>query len=424
MRDLLQAGAAFARTRWTTRQGLQREKFLQWQSRQVTRWLASSLPGVAFYGNNRPAQLQDLPIVDKALLMARFEQFNRGRITAEAGWRAFTEGCDIDGVSIGASTGTSGNRSLYAITRAERYRWLGTILAKTLPSILTRPERVAVLLPQSSSLYDAANRTRRIALAFFDLTRGTEQWQAELEAFAPTTIVAPPRVLRHLAEKSARLSPAKIYSGAETLDPMDRAVIEAYFNLSLGQIYMASEGLFATSCAHGKLHLAEDTTLFEFEPAGEGLVSPLITSFQRHYQIMARYRMNDLLRLSSAPCPCGSPLQAVDEVVGRMDDTFEFHHDGQVVLITPDILRNAVLDGAREITDFRIIRLGELQIELRLHPSLCETSARQAMAALAGAFSRRGLTPAITLIRDDMAYRTDRKLRRVENRFISKRADP
>ena len=115
---------------------------------------------------------------------------------------------------------------------------------------------------------------------------------------------------------------------------------------------MATEGLFAVSCREGRLHLAEDSIHFEFEPAGGGLVTPLITAFRRRTQIMARYQMNDLLRLSETPCRCGSPLRAVDEVVGRMDDVFRLPSAQGDILVTPDTVRNAVLKVDRRIDDF------------------------------------------------------------------------
>ncbi|TGU70391.1 CoF synthetase, partial [Mesorhizobium sp. M1C.F.Ca.ET.144.01.1.1] len=130
------------------------------------------------------------------------------------------------------------------------------------------------------------------------------------------------KMLRHLAAENFRLRPKRVFSASETLDPVDRPVIESFFRLPLDQIYMATEGLFAVTCRKGGLHLAEDSVFFEFEPAGEGLVTPLVTAFRRRTQIMARYRMNDLLRLSGQPCGCGSPLRCVDEIVGRIDDVF------------------------------------------------------------------------------------------------------
>lgn len=161
-----------------------------------------------------------------------------------------------------------------------------------------RTGRVAILLPQLSALYSGANRMPGIRLAFFDLRDGAKQWLTRLESLAPTTMVAPSRVLRHLAEY-ARLTPLHLCRG-ETLDPAERQVIKAWFGMPLGRIHMATEGLFAVACRHGRLHLAEDANYIEFEPVGDGLVSRLITSFQLWFQSVARYRMIGLLRLRVA----------------------------------------------------------------------------------------------------------------------------
>ena len=413
----LQIAAAFAQTLWTCRAGRPRADFERWQARALKQWLDRDLPAVDFY-RDAPRRLDALPVIDKAVLMGDFAAFNRGRITAEQGWQAFETTGRLGNISIGASTGTSGNRALYAITPAEQHRWLGTMLAKALPRFLLQPERVAVVLPQNSALYEGANRSRLLKLGFFDLRQGAERWLGALESFAPTTIVAPPRVLRHLAENAKGLAPRRLFSGAETLDPVDRAVTEARFRLPLGQIYMATEGLFAVSCPHGRLHLAEDANVFEFEPVEGGLVSPLVTSFRRRFQILARYRMNDLLRLSQSPGPGGSPLQTVDEIVGRMDDVFVFERpDGARLLVTPDVMRNAVLDAARAITDFRILREGRDEIALVLQPGLPATDAEAARQALVRVFAQRGLVPQIRTRREAMVLDPHRKLRRVECRF-------
>lgn len=404
----LQAVAAYIGALRVSR--MSRRRFELWQGRCVRRWLDGDLRQVAFYAQAKP-QLSALPIIDKALVMSRFEDFNLGRISAAEGWRALAEDGRIKDITIGASTGTSGNRMLYAVTQGERYRWLGTMLAKAMPGFFLRSERVAVILPQDSALYDGANRAARMQLRFFDLREGPETWSERLTAFDPTTIIAPPRVLRHLAETGLALSPRRLFAGGETLDPVDRTVIEAHFALPLGQIYMATEGLFAVSCAHGSLHLAEDANYFEFEPVGDGLVSPLVTGFRRSFQVMARYRMNDLLRLSDQPCGCGSPLRVVSEVVGRADDAFAFGP----VLVTPDVLRNAILNAARQIDDFRLRRDGALTVTLVLTPNLPQVAADAACAALHEVFAGRGLTVEIVLHRAPMALDKDRKLRRIEN---------
>jgi putative adenylate-forming enzyme len=404
----LEVPVSYAQTRWLSRRGLSRAGFEAAQHKALRRWLDRDLPQVAAY-DVAPKQLQDLPILDKARLMADFARYNRSALGAEDVRQALGVG-RVGHLTVGASTGTSGNRGYFVITEAERYRWLGAILAKAMAGIAGWTQHVAILLPQETRLYGAARSVPGLALRFFPLAQGMDAWRDGLEAFAPTVLVAPPRVLRQLAEARVRLSPRRIFSAAETLDPVDRPIIEAGFGLPLGQIYMATEGLLAVTCAAGRLHLAEESVFFEFESVGEGLVSPMITSFRRQEQIMARYRMNDLLRLSGRPCPCGAPQRVVEAVVGRMDDCFRIA--GQ--MITPDIPRNAVVAADPRITDFRIVQRRDYGIDLILPPDLPEEAAFAALHGLQTALTRRSAAAVVTLRREPLKPDPSRKLRRVE----------
>lgn len=413
---MAEALTSYLRTLRLQRPGLGRARFEAAQARALDRWLVRDLPRVAAY-RAVPRHLTDLPITDKAMLMADFAAYNVAGITAGAARAALQRDCRIGDLTVGASTGTSGNRGLFVISEAERFRWLGSLLAKALADRLHRPQRIAIVLPQDTRLYHSARRLRWLNLRFFDLTQGPEAWRAGLEAFAPTVIVAPPRVLRHFAEARFALRPARVFSAAETLDPVDRQVIEGAFGLRLDQIYMATEGLLAVTCRHGGLHLAEDSVFFEFEPVEGGLVSPLITSFRRQTQIMARYRMNDLLRLAPCPCPCGSPLRHVTEVAGRADDCFRLPVPGGEVMLTPDILRNAVVRADPAIDDFRLIQTAPAVLELILPPALPEASAGAARDAVAALLAARGADARVVLKRGALALDPARKLRRVECRL-------
>ncbi|OHV60044.1 CoF synthetase [Mesorhizobium sp. LCM 4577] len=414
MNGLAEAAGSFALTRWVSRKS--RADFERWQAAAMRRFLDRDLPRAPFYGN-APTRLTDLPVTDKALLMGCFDEFNVHSLTAAEAWEALARGGRAGALTVGASTGTSGNRGLFVISEAEKYRWLGAILAKAAPDLVWRGMRVAVILPQNAGLYDSARKSRLIKLAFFDLTLGPESWRGALEAFDPTVIIAPPKMLRHFAAENVRLRPRRVFSAAETLDPVDRPVIEDFFRLPLDQIYMATEGLFAVTCRQGGLHLAEDSVFFEFEPAGEGLVTPLVTAFRRQIQIMARYRMNDLLRLSKEPCRCGSPLRCVDEIVGRMDDVFRLTSPDGPILVTPDVLRNAVLKADRRIDDFRLIQTGPDTVELRLPPTLADDAAVAAHQAVRALLETRKAVATLSLIRAPLPLETSRKLRRVECRL-------
>lgn len=416
----LNAPISFLSTRYLSRPGLTRARFLQHQERALGKWLHRAVPKVPAFAD-APAHLSMLPVMDKAQLMANFVQYNSQGITTDQVRRALKSGDQIGALTVGASTGTSGNQGLFVISDAERFRWLGSILAKTMADLLWQKQRVAILLPRGTGLYDSANQIQRLQLRFFDVTRGPDAWRAELETFDPTVIVAAPKVLRAMAEEKFSLRPLRVFSAAETLDPLDRPVIEAAFGRGLGQIYMATEGLLGTTCRHGRLHLAEDSVHFEFEPVGDGLVTPLISSFRRETQILARYRMNDLLRLDPEPCPCGTPLQAVTEIVGRMDDCFHLHGARGLQMLTPDVLRNAVVMADHGITDFRVIQTGPRTVELALPADLPPDAGLAARHGLQSLFDARGLHAKIALTYGPLPLDLNRKLRRVEYRAASEK---
>lgn len=413
--NLLTALRTYWRTSNLGRRFKTRTSFNDWQTNRLHIWLEHHVSQVSFYhGMIDPhTSLRQMPIVDKAVLMSDFAAFNLAGLTSKEGWRAFEGDGRHAKWFVGASTGTSGNRGLYIISDRERHAWLGAMIGKLVPDAWRHPRKIAVILPLNSSLYEAAGQSYLLTLKFFNLTDGPEAWIDGLEAFNPDIIVAPPKILRWLVEENRTMTPEKVYSAAEVLDPIDRQIIIRGFP-DLGQIYMATEGLLATSCPHGRLHLAEDVVYFEFEPAGDGLVSPIISDFTRTSQIMCRYRMNDLLRLDPGPCPCGSPFHVVAEIVGRQDDCFELDGSSGPILVTPDILRNAILDADRMIDDFRIDQTGPDTIRLTLDPKLRQASFT-ASAALGAALRARGCTPVIETLLEPLPLPTKVKRRRVVN---------
>ena len=415
--------ARLARAWWRTRRlatALRTRADLErWQNRRIARWMAEALPGIPFYSRLDARRLEDLPVIDKSVLMADFAAFNRAGIDGDAGWRIFAgERSPPAGFHVGASTGTSGNRGLYVISDAERYEWLGVLLAKALPRYPFEGARIALVLPRVSALYGATNRAPRLSLRFFDLKAGLETLAPAICDWKPDTLIAPPKVLRWLAERRPPAGVRRLFSGAEVLDAPDRTIVERVFKAPVRDIYMATEGLLGVACEHGTLHLVEDALHFELEPVGgDGLVSPVITDFTRTTQIMARYRMNDLLRLRERPCPCGSPLRAVAEIVGRADDILSLPAiDGdRRVEVTPDILRNVILDCDGRITDFRLAQVGPDRLILSLPEPIADLGPG-VRAALDGLFAGLGVRAAVELA-VGLPANGVAKVRRVERRW-------
>lgn len=386
--------------------------------RRIRHLIEDSLPRFPFYRTHLKGGFAALPIMDKAQLMANFAECNLSGRSAAFVRQSLAEGRgEADGLHFGQSTGTSGNRGVYVISERERFIWLGTILAKTLPDALWRQHRVAIALPGMSSLYGSASTGSRIRLAFYDTADGIEAWEDALLRFDPDTVVASPKVLRHLAERG-KLPARSIFSGAEVLDPLDRAVIEDATGRTVREIYMATEGLFGVSCPHGALHLAEDVVHFEWEDApGYGaLKTPIVTDFTRSAQAMVRYRMNDLLELSDEPCSCGSAFKRVKAVHGRADDIFLLaNSSGAIVTVTPDVVRNAIIDAHPGINDFRAVQTGPTSVAITVGGA-GRDMANLARAAVLRKLAHLGVT-ADVVVQDDMAVPFDRKLRRVRREW-------
>lgn len=406
--------SAFYEARRRQKAARTRHHLLAAQHRRLDKFLAGKAADVPALAAFEGLPLSDWPVMDKATLMADFDRYNRLGLTAAEGWAHLKAGTAPKGYAIGASTGTSGNRGLYIVSERERYRWLGTVLSRALPDVFSRKHRVAIVLPANSRLYDAANESGRLHLRFFDLGHGIDAQFAPLADFQPTVLVGPPKFLRALAESHTTLAPERVFSGAEVLDNEDRRVIEARFGVTLREIYMATEGLFAIACEHGTLHLLEDQVAFEFVPIEDSdtLVTPLITDFSRETQVMVRYRMNDVLEISDMPCRCRAPHRAIKQIHGRCDDIFTFPSYGRPVRVTPDVIRNAVLRADSRISDFRVTQIArnKVLLELKVEEADCLPAASASLAAM---FRACGAAPDITTASALLTPPSDHKLRRV-----------
>lgn len=412
----LNALTAFVRTRRLHRMLTSRAAIERHHARGYARLLRHARAHVGWYRDLPPGEP---PVIEKAVQQGAFDRFNIAGVSLDEAVAALERGdCRARGLHVGQSTGTSGNRGRFVISEGERFTWLGTILAKALPDALWRRHRVALAMPGMGSLYRTANEASRIAIGFFDLGRGIDAWIDDFAAFAPDTLVAPPRALRRLAELGV-LEGVQAFSGAEVLDALDARVIEQASGRRVREIYMATEGLFGVACARGTLHLAEDVLRPEWEPvAGSALSGFIFSDLVRRTQPMIRYRMNDLLELNPEPCPCGLALQPVKRIAGRADDCLWLTgRDGKVRIVTPDVLRNAVVDADARIDDFRVVQTGPAVLEVALPAAL----PRDADGAVAHSLARR-LEPfgdpelSISITRGIEAP-VDRKLRRVVRRL-------
>ncbi|MBA4493396.1 adenylate cyclase [Paenactinomyces guangxiensis] len=361
-----------------------REQLEAWQDLRVQKHIREVLKHSPFYrehfGSLSPDEWRHFPTIDKTVMMEHFDRLNTAGIKKAEAFqlamraeesRDFTP--TIRGITIGLSSGTSGNRGLFLVSEKERYRWAGTMLAKLLPGSLLDRHHIAFFLRANSNLYTSVERGR-IQFRFFDLLRPVKEHIEQLNSFQPTILVGPPSMLRFLAEQQQlqqlNIHPQKVISVAEVLDPLDEAVISRAFQQTVHQVYQCTEGFLAVTCPYGTLHINEDIVVIQKEmlDPDTGKFSPIITDFSRWTQPILRYRLNDILTERKTPCPCGSVFLAIEQIEGRCDDLFYFRSlsSDQLVPVFPDFIRRAIITADEEIEEYLAIQHSPEQVEISL----------------------------------------------------------
>jgi putative adenylate-forming enzyme len=360
-----------------------RRRLLEHQFRQFEH-LREALRRSPFYRDYACRPLSEWPLVDKAAWMANFDSINTAGIrlrdaeqVALSAERNRSFNVDLRGVTVGLSTGTSGARGVFLASNAERRRWAGAILAKLLPKGLLQRERIALVLRADSRLYGTVASGRWMQFGYFDSTQPIDEVATALVRFSPTVLVGPPSVLRALVTSTdiaSRLRVRRLVCGAEVLDDTDRALLHRTFDAPVAQVYQATEGFLGASCSHGTLHLNEEYVHVEPQwlDAARTRFVPVITDLYRHTQPVVRYRLNDVLTIASAPCPCGKASLAIDRIEGREDDVFwlpALDPDRGAVPIFADALSRAIVTSGASIEDYEIVQTERTRWRVAVHPA-------------------------------------------------------
>jgi len=155
----------------------------------------------------------------------------------------------------------------------------------------------------------------------------------------------------------------------------------------LHQLYQCTEGFLAHTCPHGVIHLNEDDILFEREYLDAERFTPIVTDLRRRAQPIVRYRLGDVLRERTSPCPCGAATTAIERIEGREGDTLVLRGlDGREVPVFADVITRALLyaDGFDE---YRITQIGESRLQIAL--DTVEDRSRSRVADEVGALAHR-----------------------------------
>ena len=322
-----------------------------------------------FYSKYKDKTLTDFPIIDKPEFLANFDSINTIGVTLkqceEHGIKAENSrdfSSELNGISVGLSSGTSQQRGVFLVSPFEQALWAGYIISKNIPLSFNK-KKVALFLRANSNLYEAA-KGLFVKFRFFDLTKNLGQLMTELEEYAPHILIAPAHVLGVIARRQAAIKPTKIISVAEVLEPSTKELVEKQYCCHVDEIYQATEGYIASTCSHGNLHINEDILVVEKEwiDKNNGRFVPIITDLNRNTLPIIRYRLNDILIEETSPCSCGSGFTRLKKIEGREDDMLWLpdSNSGTLTAIFPDLIRRAMYICKTQVTDYRLEQNGEL----------------------------------------------------------------
>ena len=350
------------------------------QRKRLRRYVKAEFPLAPYYRRFADLDLDNwtqLPIMDKEQMMAAFSDLNIAGISrdeaiafaveAEKG-RNFSP--ELNGITIGLSTGTSGRQGIFMASENERAQWTAMMMIRVLKPSVFKKQRIAFFLRANSNLYSSI-RSRLFDFSYFDIFRPMPELLAQLQQYQPHILAAQPSVLmevcRQVRQGKLAIRPGAVISFAEVLHHDDKKYIEATLHVAIREVYQCMEGFLGCTCAHGTMHLNEDIVYIEKEFIDDTRFYPVITDFTRTTQAMVRYRLNDVLKLKKDPCACGSSFTALECIEGRSDDVLLFRNrQGAVVRLFPDVLSRKIAWSAAAFEQYQVAQTSWTQMSIAI----------------------------------------------------------
>ncbi|MFD1536253.1 phenylacetate--CoA ligase family protein [Nonomuraea guangzhouensis] len=350
-----------------------------------------------------PEQVDDptlLPVTNKKLLMGRFDDWVTDREVTLERVQAFVSDPALVGERfcgkylVATTTGTSGVRGIFLIdqrsmavetslgSRASAGVGVGDVIRT-----LARAGRSAIMSAPGGHFLSAAGTARfqrdspllGRAMRTFSIHQPMPELTAELDRYNPAILVGFLSMLTLLAgeQEAGRLSihPVLIIVGGETATAADLERLATAFGAKVRVAYAATEcGFLSVGCRHGWYHVNSDWAVLEPVDADHQLVAPgelshtvLLSNLVNRVQPILRYDLGDSVLLRPDPCPCGSPLPAI-QVRGRAADMLTFPTGrGENISISP-MAFGTLLDRAPGIEQFQIVQTEPTTLRVRLRP--------------------------------------------------------
>jgi phenylacetate-CoA ligase len=322
-------------------------------------------------------QIDQLPVMTKDDLMGHFDEIvTDRRLTlelVEAHLEALTSDAYLlDRYHAAASGGSTGQRGVFVYDWDEwalaYLSWVRHMLwARAVdPELGETPLVIASVSAQNSSHMSSSFfqtfSTPEITAVRLPVTLPLEEIVAGLNQVQPAILQGYPSALYGLTDEARagrlRIRPRRIFSSSEPLLPEIRDALEETWGVPVWNAWGASEGGgIGTPCERGRgMHLSDDLFLVEPVDAHGRPVQPGVRSAKVYVTNLfnltlplIRYEITDEVTLLPGSCPCGSAHQRIDDIHGRLDDTFVYVD----VLVHPHVFRSP-LGRQRNVIEYQV----------------------------------------------------------------------
>jgi len=223
----------------------------------------------------------------------------------------------------------------------------------------------------------------------------------KLNKWQPETLVVYASIGRILADEQLaghlNITPRTVTSGSEVLTEETRLRMIQAWGDQIYNNYAATKGVAAIECEqHRGMHVMEDLAIVENVdlnnhpvPAGTYGDKLLVTVLFKYTQPLIRYEIEDSVRFTEEPCPCGRPFSLIESIQGRIQEVLSFPGvAGGSVSVHPLIFHNIMdtlpVNGWQVVQDtdgLHILLAGihgaidEKQVHILVHQALSSQGA-------------------------------------------------
>lgn len=329
------------------------------------------------YFSNKVFNWKAVPQITKTEFMDSFDEINTKNIKLEEAMQVALQAeltrnfkSEINGLTVGLSTGTNGKRGLFLVSENERAHWVALVMTRVIKPKLFKKQKVAFFLRSNSNLYSSV-ASSFFEFKFFDTFKPLSELLMELNSYQPNILASQPSILMDIAlaqaNKDIGICPTQIVSFAEVLHENDKKTFSTVFKVNITEVYQCTEGFLGSSCKYGTMHLNEDFIYFEKEWIDKNKFHPIITDFSRHCQPVIKYKLDDILQIKKTDCACGSKRLAIEKIIGRDNDVLILDN----IKVYPDLLARKIALFTDSFQKYTITQFGKKQLKISI---LCPDS--------------------------------------------------